>query len=199
MSGSEKENILHFVTYTRMFILQEDKMNIISFIHGFEAGAGKQNFTKCLSELLSGKYNFKYDNEGWIGQIKRLAEKNSCSWVLTFKHIALELIFSDIDDRFKEELFKGIEKRIWTMINRVEGPWFDERWVEDWNAMCPIKKDWYSALWTSEEREIMLAIDDLVQSGNLYQDTAEKKASDMLLELKAQYQKIRPEKEVFQK
>lgn len=91
MTNNDKKILLHFITRTEMFIDPVDDKNIVSFIHGYEIGS-KCDFTRICKQLLIDKYRINYSNDGWPGQIKRLSEKHSQSWVMTFKNIGLEII-----------------------------------------------------------------------------------------------------------
>ena len=76
MTKNDKTNLLQFITLTGMFINPVDDKNVVSFIHGYELGTKhKCSFTKLSKQLLTDKYKINYSNDGWPGQITRLAKK----------------------------------------------------------------------------------------------------------------------------
>lgn len=97
MTKDDKNNLLYFVTRTGMFINPVDDKNIVSFIAGYELAAKHScDFTTLLKPLLIEKYDINYSNDGWPGQITRLAKKLSLSWVTTFNKIALEILADEL-------------------------------------------------------------------------------------------------------
>jgi len=79
-----------------MYINPVDQNNVVSFLHGYELGTGnKCQFTLLVRQLLTHKYRIVYSNDGWPGQIVRLAKNASGSWLTTFMEISAEIIGSE--------------------------------------------------------------------------------------------------------
>ena len=96
MTKLDKQNLSHFINRTGMYINPVDAKNVVSFLHGYElATENKCHFTQSLKQLLTDKYKMLYSSDGWPGQIERLANKCSSSWLTTFKKIAVEIIGSE--------------------------------------------------------------------------------------------------------
>lgn len=61
MRSVDIKNLIHFQTRTGMFIWPVDRRNAVSFISGYEYAAGGEcQYTKRVSEYLSGHYGVRY-------------------------------------------------------------------------------------------------------------------------------------------
>ena len=77
MREIDVENLARFVTRMGMYIGREKIDSIISFIHGYETGAGKEcEFTKILDKHLEETYQIPRMSTGWPGQIEELTKRN---------------------------------------------------------------------------------------------------------------------------
>jgi hypothetical protein len=91
MTDFDKKNISLFIQRMNMYMQQQDKCNIISFINGYELGRNNEcKFTSSLSDLLNKKYGAVKQAEGWANQIQRLT--NSESWETRFIQYSTEVI-----------------------------------------------------------------------------------------------------------
>ena len=166
MKNKDKSNLFHFITRKAMYIHPVDENNIVSFIHGYELGTnGKCQFPDLIKHHLIGKYRVNYSNDGWPGQISRLAKKQSLSWETTFTRVTLEILSDESHGGFDEEMKTALKKRIETLIDRINvdgNKWFNEYWKEEWMSICSIKSNWFQQLWTEKELVVLISIDNLV-------------------------------------
>jgi hypothetical protein len=68
------------------------------------------------------------------------------NWVTTFKMIGLEIISNDLEDGFDKVLKSVLQKRILTLIERIEpqgNMYFNEDWTEEWLGLCQVKSKWF--------------------------------------------------------
>ncbi len=190
MTKFETKTLLHFIIRTGMYIHPQDENNIVSFIHGFESGTkSKCNFSRLSKELLSEKYKIEYLSDGWPGQIKRLADKLSISWTVTFKRISFEIIANE-SSAFEKEIAQILKKRVSELISRINingHPSFNQSWKDEWASLCSIKSAWFKQLWTDSELKIIKAIDSQIRTGNIYASNS-CSPSIQLLKLKDQYE-----------
>ncbi|RXK62073.1 hypothetical protein ESA94_03415 [Lacibacter luteus] len=191
MTKDDKIFLIHFVTRTGMYINPVDIHNIQSFVTGYEIGRkGKCRFYELSKNLLSTKYKIKYLSDGFIGQIKRLAEKQSISEVVVFKNIAIETIALDELDI---EVGKVLKSRVAELINRIDKaghPWYNETWKDSWLSLVFVTKAWYRQLWSKEEFSIIKAIEKEVLIGNMFNSYRGKTPSNKMLEIKVKYDQI---------
>jgi hypothetical protein len=93
MRKDDKEIFVNFIARTGMYIYPVDEYNIVSFIHGYEEGTKREcDFTELVKQLLINKYEISYSSDGWQGQVRRLGEKLSLSWVEAFKKATFEIV-----------------------------------------------------------------------------------------------------------
>lgn len=193
MTENDNKNILRFVTRTDMFIYPVDEKNVVSFIQGYELGTkNKCDFTKLLRQLLTRKYKTAYGNDGWPGQISRLAKKRSQNWITTFKKISLELVAENQRGRLDKTSAEILRERIMSIIERINAqgdPWFNDSWVEEWSSYCSIKSKWFKYLWTELEWPIIKSIDRHVQAGNVFSNKGKYIPTLQLLKLKNEFDK----------
>ncbi len=189
MTKFETKTLLDFVTRTGMYIHPQDENNFVSFIHGFECGTkNKFDFSRLSKELLSGKYKIEYLSDGWPGQIKRLSDRLSISWTITFKKILLEIIANE-SSSLDNEIVQIIKTRVRELIARISingHPSFNQSWKDEWLSLCSTKSTWFKQLWTDSELKIIKAIDNQIKTGNIYASNSSSPSSQ-LLRLKDQY------------
>jgi hypothetical protein len=191
MTKDDRTILLQFITLTGMFISPVDNKNVISYLHGYEAGTKhKCDFTQLLKQLLTDKHKISYSSDGWWGQISRLAQKLSLSWVTAFKRTALEVLadeqYGGLDNEMKEILKKRIQWLI-ERINALGDTWFNESWTEEWLSLCPTKSKWFKQMWTDNVWIIIKTIDNHVRSGNIFSNKSDHIPTAELLKLKVQY------------
>lgn len=87
MEQDVRRMLSFFIQRMEMFLPLIDKNNIISFIHGYEAGINEKRITENITALLSKKYKIDYDTLGWPEQIQKYTFKNSVNWIEAFKQI----------------------------------------------------------------------------------------------------------------
>ena len=98
------KNLTRFITRTGMYIGEESKHAIVSFIHGYEMGTAEQcEFTKILDNHLEETYQIPQIATGWPGKITLLTERNKKSWILNFKTLALEIVESMVNENYRAE------------------------------------------------------------------------------------------------
>ena len=113
MRKDDKTLLLQFIALTGMFINPVDDRNVVSYIHGYEAGTKHRcDFTRLTKQLLTDKYKITYSNDGWPGQVTRLAKKLSLNWVIVFKRTALEILADERNGGLDKEMSAILKKRI---------------------------------------------------------------------------------------
>jgi len=194
MTKNDKTNLLYFITRTGMYINPVDDKNVISFISGYELGTKhKCDFTELSKRLLTDKYKISYSNDGWPGQIGRLAKKKSLSWLSTFKEIALEIIADEQNGGLDKAMMKILKTRIVSLIGRVNAlgdTWFNDSWAEEWLSLCLIKSNWFKQIWDNDEWLIIKSIHKEVQGENIFAKKGYNIPTLQLIKLKAQYDRL---------
>lgn len=180
-----------------MFINPVDDKNIVSFIHGYEAGAkNKCDFTQLSRQLLTDKYKISYSNDGWPGQITRLSKKKSWSWVVTFKNIALEVVADKRHGGLDKKLTEILKSKIISLIERIQplgDICFNDSWAEAWLSLCPVKDAWFKHLWGNDEWLIIKSITKQVQADKIFSEKDKQIPTEKLLKLKYQYDRTTKE------
>ncbi|MFY9309786.1 MAG: hypothetical protein WAQ28_12130 [Bacteroidia bacterium] len=189
MTKKDKRILAGFITRTGMYIQPNDQNNIISFIQGYEIGkSSKYEFTESLKKLLIEKYKIKYDAYGWPGQIRRLSEKQSLSWIVTFKKIALEILLEP--DTVDKEMSKIIRTKLTGLlhwINPSGDSYFNETWKDEWLALVSVKSKWFKHLWTDKEYKIILLIDKEILSNRMFENKKHKIPTSLLVKYKNEF------------
>jgi hypothetical protein len=193
MTKDDKKKILQFIVRTGMYISPVDDKNVISFIHGYQLGTiHKCDFTELVKQLLIRKHKIKWGSDGWPGQITRLANKKSLSWVVTFKRTALEIVTDSRNGGLDKALAEILKKRIVSLIEHIEASghsWFNDSWREEWLSLCSVKSKWFKPIWTDKEWAIVKSIDKHVQAGDVFSKKGDHLPTQQLLKLKAQFDK----------
>lgn len=186
MTKDDKILLLRFITRTGMFIGTQDKSNIVSFIGGYELGSPTCDFSNPFKQFVEDKFNIPSGATGWEGQIERLSEKRSQTWLRTFKQVSLQFITdSDFKD-LEEELSKTVKTRIQSLIERIDeqgNPWFNDWWVEEWQSLCLLHLDCFKQMWTTEELRLVEAIDNIVRSNKVFSEKNRSLPSKELIQL----------------
>ena len=82
-----------FLARTGMYIGACTRESIISFVHGYEAGAqGECNFTKLTSQRLEKRCRTRHLVRGWPDQTERCIEKRDLDWLQGLAFIASEVL-----------------------------------------------------------------------------------------------------------
>jgi hypothetical protein len=190
MRIKDKTDLFHFITRKAMYIHPVDENNIVSFIHGYELGTnGKCQLSELIKQHLIGKYKVNYSNDGWPGQISRLAKKQLFSWETTFTRVTLEILSDDSHGGFDEEMKMVLKKRVETLIDRINvkgNIWFKVNWREEWLSLCSVKSNWFQKIWTDKELKLLIAIDKLVQTDSVFENKKDFLPTAELLNLKEQ-------------
>lgn len=92
MKEKEIEILEYLLDKTGLMVYPINKISIINFIYGFEAGIGHNTFTSELKEYLEGKYDIYGSNPGWPRQVQLYAEKNNLEWSEAFIKIGKTII-----------------------------------------------------------------------------------------------------------
>lgn len=174
-----------------MFIYPVDNNNMMSFIHGYEAGTKhKCNFTLLLKHLLTDKYKIKYSNTGLAGQVSRFSEKLSLSWVITFKRYALEILADEQNGGLDKAMKATLKNRILSLVGRINehnSSWFNDNWIEEWLSLCLIKHKWFKQIWTAYEWPVIKSIDKHIKPDNVYSKKRKHIPKQELLILKERF------------
>ncbi|MGH1484986.1 MAG: hypothetical protein ACRBCI_02125 [Cellvibrionaceae bacterium] len=93
MRESDAKSLLAFISRMGMYIFEEDKENIRSFLTGYEVGSlGECCFTEMLSNKLEEKYKIKKYATGWSDQVERYAGQSNIDWQQAFQLVASEVL-----------------------------------------------------------------------------------------------------------
>jgi hypothetical protein len=174
-----------------MFVSQQDKNNMTSFVTGYELGRGrKSHFSSDIEFLVSNKYKQPYSGDGWPGQIERLSKKWKLPWPVTFKQIALEIITAEKYGLLNKKQVGLLRGRVVELLKRIEpngNPWFNETWLDQWQSFCLFKQDWFVQIWSRSELKIIKAICNEVKVRNVFADKKKTIPSRKLTRLKEQF------------
>jgi hypothetical protein len=190
MTKDHKIQLLHFIVRTPMFIVPQDKNNIVSFLHGYEYGDRTSNLSALLKDFLTRKFNIPEVSTGWPGQIERLARRQAQHWVRTLKQVILELITEAGIEDLKEALDETIKRRVQALIERLDPkghPRFNEDWPEEWQILCVLNFEWFNHLWTPEELSAIQAIDKAVAAQKIFSDHENTLPTAEMAQLKEQF------------
>ena len=98
MRKCDIKTLSFFLTRTGMYVCPVAKDNIVSFLHGYEAGSqGKCNFTELISRRLETQYNARRMASGWPHQIEQYVEKKGLDWLQGFVFIASEVLNAEVN------------------------------------------------------------------------------------------------------
>ncbi|MDO7847305.1 hypothetical protein Q5H92_13110 [Hymenobacter sp. M29] len=168
MTTADRELLMHFVVCIDMHIHPVTTESAINFIHGYEAGTrGTCDLTKQLRQRLTSQYRLSYSNDGWWGQLQRLAQKQASTWLILFRRLALELIVEEQRGRLNPAQQVLLKARIVWLVERLESRPFtppDPRAVENWLSLCAAKSEWFQQLWTQEEWGLIQRADAIAQA-----------------------------------
>jgi len=93
MKSEHKDVIIHFLKRPLMYVYGLEKEQVIAFIHGFEAGAGKNaNIGEQVSEWLKNEHQITKSNPGWPGQVQQYADQKGISWFNAFNEIVSTIL-----------------------------------------------------------------------------------------------------------
>jgi hypothetical protein len=147
-----------------MWINPVDDKNVVSFIHGYEAGTRRRDFTELLKESLTNKHRVYSSSDGWPGQVGRLSKKLSLNWTIAFKKAAIEVLVFDRHGDIDKAVTNILKKKIVGLIGRIESP-FNRLWIDEWLSLCSIKDKWFKDIWTDKEWLTVKSIDKRVKNG----------------------------------
>ncbi|RZJ94951.1 MAG: hypothetical protein EOO60_01805 [Hymenobacter sp.] len=168
MTTEDKELLLNFVTLIGMHIQPVTAENAINFIRGYEAGTRNTcAFTQQLQQLLTDTYQLSYSNDGWPGQIRRLAKRRTASWLTVFRNLTLELIVLTEGGKLTVQQQAILQPQIRVLIDRLRttpATQLDAYWGADWLALCPGRRSWFKQLWTKQEWRIITHLDKVVKA-----------------------------------
>lgn len=191
MTKDDKILLVHFVTRTGMYIHPVDIHNIQSFLHGYEAGRkNKCHFYESAKDLLSKKYKLKYLSDGLLGQLKRLAKKQSVSEVVAFRRIALEVILSGSRQMEVEKVLKARIVDLIGTLEKASHPWYNDTWKEHWHSFVSLNNKWFKELWDKKELVIIKSMDEQVRAGSIFNSNKERNPSDALLALRDKFSQL---------
>lgn len=187
MTKKEKEILLSFCTRTRMYVHPLDQYTIVSFITGYEIGTNfKSDFIPLLKAYIAKRYRIECRATGWPGQIDRLSEKLSLTWVITYKKILLEVLFNEKLSNKQQQI---LTSRIENLIERIDK--IDDYWREDWVSLCALKSTWFKQLWSTNEFNIIKTIDAEIQADRLFITPNSYLPKDFLVSLKEQFMHLK--------
>lgn len=162
MTKTDKYKLLTFITRIGMFVYPVDEHNITSFIYGYEYGKKQSStFTAQIRQRLTDQYKIVYSNDGWPGQIKRLAAKRKENWPTIFRWITLEILADEKNGGWDNTMSEILKARIFALIERIEPEhtkWLDKWWMEDLLALCPVKYPWFQKIWDEHSWKIIKPI-----------------------------------------
>jgi len=97
MRPIDVRNLTTFNARMGMYVCRSNRENIVSFLHGYECGAGAEcQFTKILTEHLTRKHRVESNPSGWPDQIARLAERNSLDWMEIYLLVTEEVLSATV-------------------------------------------------------------------------------------------------------
>ncbi|AYL95618.1 hypothetical protein [Mucilaginibacter celer] len=201
MLENDKIFLLSFILRTGMYVYPTDEFTIQSFLNGYEMGKGKGNdfdFMLQLEGYLKEKHKLPISNTRWHGQIVSYAKKKSISWYTAFRKISLEILATDKNGGFNEEMKSILKVFIGNLINQIgttppsfyDRQWHNERWVENYLTFVPIKNAWFKALWNKKEFQVLKSIHQLILKEITSEPDIVYSPTETLLELKNRYKSL---------
>lgn len=186
MTADDKLFLIRFITRTNMFVHPVNRDTVVSFIHGYEAGKDNQNFTFMVKQLLTEKYAVYSSSDGWPGQMGRYARRCSWGWVAAFKQTGLEMIMADglVEATARQELVKWVMSCLdWAATHPAV--WLDKEWRDNWLAICDVRAEWFAAMWSVKELQLLVAIDEQLRTTSLFERILLFKLAKLRAEFKA--------------
>lgn len=192
MTADHKKIVVQFITRTGMFIGVVNEDTITSFIYGFEAGTNDScDFTTLMRNYMEEVLAIPYRSDGWPGQIRKFAGKKYISWVSAFKQIGLEVLASDQNGGLNAEQQDILKSRIIGLLHRINpdgDPWLGRQWMEEWNAICPTKSEWFKQMWEEHEFNALKSITREINKSGAFDDWKPVKPTEKLLSLKDKFE-----------
>jgi hypothetical protein len=103
MQPDDVRNLIRFNTHMGLFICPSTRLNVVSFIHGYEYGrSGECRSTDLLSAHIAKWHRIKLNALGWPHQIERLAERRSLDWMDVYLLVSSEFLSSTLESREAE-------------------------------------------------------------------------------------------------
>ena len=157
MTKKDKIFLAHFTTRTSMWVIDENNFHsVVNFINGYESGRnGNFKFTELSKSYIRSKYKVESSSDGWNGQIERLSKKLFLSPSITFKKIALEILFANNPDK---GVLKSIKIVIENRIDQIEFSQSKEYEMNTWLPFLSIKLDYQNQLWKNEQLKVVESI-----------------------------------------
>lgn len=81
-----------FLSKPNLWISSINKSSVVSFIHGFEAGAKNCFFTNQIKQYMEMEFEIFGSNQGWPNQISIYAKKNGLEWDDAFFKISIKIL-----------------------------------------------------------------------------------------------------------
>ena len=172
-----------------MYVQPVNKDTIVAFIHGY--GAAKPadfDFINLIEDHFLHKYSIRGSNAGWPWQIQQHADKNTHSWITSFRQESLEILVGK-----SKSIQQQVRKHICQYVERIkeDSPYqFNDHWVREWTEICLINKAWFRQLWTSDQLAVIKAITKEINNDPAYIGAEPYKASAKLMKLKAKFEAL---------
>ncbi|WP_075341127.1 hypothetical protein [Tenacibaculum agarivorans] len=113
MKEIEIERMIHFLYRMQMYILDSNKENIISFMHGADFGKLNDPFwTQLLHNFISNKYQIDGGAMGWPYQVEVFSNREKIEWTEGFIKLMIKMIRESDEIPFTEDTQELIKKMI---------------------------------------------------------------------------------------
>ncbi|CAL2094418.1 hypothetical protein [Tenacibaculum sp. 190524A05c] len=103
----EIERMIHFLYRMNMYIVNINKENIVSFVHGVDIGKlDGPLWTKSLNDFITKKHGINGKALGWSYQIDLYIRKEKLKWSEGFKNLMIEMILESDQIELTEKIVK---------------------------------------------------------------------------------------------
>lgn len=107
MKEIEIERMIHFLYRMNMYIVNVNKENIVSFMHGVDIGKlDDPLWTKSLNDFITKKYGINGKALGWPYQIDLYISKEKLRWSEGFKNLMIEMILESDQIELTKKIIK---------------------------------------------------------------------------------------------
>jgi len=150
------KKLFYFLMRPGMYIgSNTDKELFITFLFGFRHGSNTLFFNE-FENYIEKKYQIAVKGRSFVGQIETLSQINKQDWISNFSKESFEMIFKLADEKQTIEFNNAVRKRIFYLLKQET---FNANLKRHWNILVTTNAQWFTAIFTAKELEIILAKD----------------------------------------
>jgi len=184
-----KGKLLAFMLRTSMWLPRADEDLVVSFMRGYECGRGRRKgFTAALSGLIAKRHGIEARADGWVGQVRRMAERAGIPWLRAFKRAGLAALAALENGGLSGEMRDSVKWHVKELADLMEDEpraFLNREWVEEWMAVCDTAEPWFMKLWTAPELEAIDAMSAELKANATFTESGTLKPTGRMLEHKS--------------